>query len=126
MQAILALDLKSGDIVVKLYLYPMLKSATAQTPISQLVLNALRRGNNGIFRDASATTESYLHTAPPSLEMVRELWESLGIPRRDTSNSGTANKAGRSTEPTHAPVHCRNRAPQTVAPTQNILPSHGY
>ncbi|KAF7158687.1 hypothetical protein CNMCM6106_005477 [Aspergillus hiratsukae] len=69
-QTILALDLKGGDIAVKLYLYPALKSAATGTPISQMVFNSVRKvDDKGIFSESLAMVENFLSTAPPSISV---------------------------------------------------------
>ncbi|RHZ48762.1 hypothetical protein CDV55_101306 [Aspergillus turcosus] len=69
-QSILALDLKGGDIAVKLYLYPGLKSAATGAPILQIVFNSVRKvDHKGAFSDSLALIEDFLRTAPPSISV---------------------------------------------------------
>jgi DMATS type aromatic prenyltransferase len=69
-QSILALDLKGGDIAVKLYLYPGLKSAATGTPISQIVFDSVRKvDHKGVFSDSLALIEDFLRTVPPTISL---------------------------------------------------------
>ncbi|PLB52029.1 putative dimethylallyl tryptophan synthase [Aspergillus steynii IBT 23096] len=68
-QSLVALDLKDGDIAVKLYLYPELKSAATGTPILQLIGDSMRKVDPGdLFSAGLAEVEDFLRRAPSTLQ----------------------------------------------------------
>ncbi|EAW09091.1 putative dimethylallyl tryptophan synthase [Aspergillus clavatus NRRL 1] len=70
-QTILALDLKRGDIAVKLYLYPTCKAAATNDEVGSMVFRAIRHADPaGLFAAGLSAIEAFLSASPASTAML--------------------------------------------------------
>ncbi|KAE8351953.1 aromatic prenyltransferase [Aspergillus coremiiformis] len=76
-QHILALDLKDGDAIVKLYFYPQLKSLATGIPRGQMMFNAVRKVDKmGSFSQSMDLIEEYFASVP---ETTAPYWMSCDL-----------------------------------------------
>ncbi|PGH02492.1 hypothetical protein GX51_04660 [Blastomyces parvus] len=65
----ISLDFKDGDVMVKLYLYPRLKSMITAKPQRDIVLDAIRHSAGGACDQPLEMVQNFLKTLPPTMDI---------------------------------------------------------
>ncbi|KAL2373487.1 hypothetical protein RJ035_000533 [Blastomyces gilchristii] len=65
----ISLDFKDGNVLVKLYLYPRLKSMITGKPQKDIVLDAIRHAAGGACDHSLEMMQNFLKTLPPTMDI---------------------------------------------------------